>query len=90
MNTGQNMLRCGQTNIYLKPECVCTFNNVFEAKNHGYSSCPNGVNSDIVTQLKCRYQSQLKFIEKGKKSHLILVTPFGLLTYTAIYLFVNI
>ncbi|XP_078330616.1 uncharacterized protein LOC111111529 [Crassostrea virginica] len=62
---GQNMLRCGQTNIYLKPECVCTFNNVFEAKNHGYSSCPNGVNSDIVTQLKCPDCKKYSLNNKG-------------------------
>ena len=55
MNIDKKMLRCGQTNIHLKPECLCTFHNVFEAKYHGYSSCPDGANSNIVTQLKCRY-----------------------------------
>nr|XP_022306762.1 uncharacterized protein LOC111113083 [Crassostrea virginica] len=50
---GQDMLRCGQTDVYIKPECVCSFYNVYEAKYHGYSSCPDGAGSDIITQLKC-------------------------------------
>nr|XP_022345953.1 uncharacterized protein LOC111138331 [Crassostrea virginica] len=50
----QSLLRCGQTDVYIKPECVCTFYNVYEATlYHGYSSCPGGSGPDIVTQLKC-------------------------------------
>ena len=53
----QNMLRCGQTDVYIKPECVCSFYNVYEATLfHKYSSCPDGAESDIVTQLKCKYK----------------------------------
>nr|XP_022337974.1 uncharacterized protein LOC111133669 isoform X2 [Crassostrea virginica] len=53
-NAGNKMLRCGWTDVYLKPECVCSFYNVYEASlYHGYSSCPEGSGSDIVTQLKC-------------------------------------
>nr|XP_022306795.1 uncharacterized protein LOC111113101 [Crassostrea virginica] len=48
------MLKCGNADIYIKPECVCSFYNVFEASfYHEYSSCPDDQPSDIVTQLKC-------------------------------------
>ena len=51
----QGMLRCGQSNVYIKPECVCSFHNVYEATfYHSYSSCPEGTPSDKVTQLKCK------------------------------------
>ncbi|XP_078336793.1 uncharacterized protein LOC111137621 [Crassostrea virginica] len=47
-------LRCGQTDVYIKPECVCSFYNVYEATlYHGYSSCPTGNATDLVTKLKC-------------------------------------
>lgn len=47
-------LRCGKSSVYIKPECVCTFHNVYEASTyHEYSSCPYGEESDVVTQLKC-------------------------------------
>nr|XP_022303736.1 uncharacterized protein LOC111111200 [Crassostrea virginica] len=47
-------LRCGQTDVYIKPECVCSFYNVYEATlYHGHSFCPDGAASDKVTQLKC-------------------------------------
>lgn len=58
INTEKKMLKCGQTNVYLKPECVCSFYNVFEAIYHGFSSCPERDNADIVTQLKCRFKIQ--------------------------------
>nr|XP_022307595.1 uncharacterized protein LOC111113593 [Crassostrea virginica] len=49
------MLRCGQADVYIKPECVCSFFHVYEATPyHTYSSCPDGAASDIVTQLKCQ------------------------------------
>ncbi|XP_078336804.1 uncharacterized protein LOC144626483 isoform X2 [Crassostrea virginica] len=48
----KRMLRCGGTDVYLKPKCVCSFHNVFEAMYHQISSCPEGSGSDI-TQLKC-------------------------------------
>ena len=49
------MLRCGQSNAYAKPECVCSFHNVYEATfYHSYSSCPEGTPSDMVTKLKCK------------------------------------
>ncbi|XP_078336796.1 uncharacterized protein LOC111138294 [Crassostrea virginica] len=46
-------LRCDGTDVYIKPECVCSFHNVYEAVYHGYSSCPPGNAADLVTQLKC-------------------------------------
>nr|XP_022344868.1 uncharacterized protein LOC111137621 [Crassostrea virginica] len=47
-------LRCGQTNVYIKPECVCSFYNVYEATlYHEYSSCPPGSETDLVTKLTC-------------------------------------
>lgn len=50
----QGMLRCGASNVYIKPECVCSFYNVYEATlYHQYSSCPHGEESDVVTKLKC-------------------------------------
>lgn len=50
----QGMLRCGRSDVYIKPECVCSFHNVYEASiYHQYSSCPHGEESDVVTQLKC-------------------------------------
>ncbi|XP_078329312.1 uncharacterized protein LOC144624038 [Crassostrea virginica] len=55
-NPGINlgMLQCGNTDIFIKPECVCSFYNVFNASlYHEHSSCPVGTESDIVTQLKC-------------------------------------
>ncbi|XP_065934216.1 uncharacterized protein [Magallana gigas] len=51
--TGLGMLRCGTSNVYIKPECVCSFYNVYEAKYHNFSSCPHGEKSDDVTKLKC-------------------------------------
>nr|XP_022345014.1 uncharacterized protein LOC111137705 isoform X2 [Crassostrea virginica] len=51
----QGMLQCDQSNVYIKPECVCSFHNVYEATfYHSYSSCPEGTPSDLVTKLKCR------------------------------------
>ncbi|XP_078336794.1 coagulation factor XII-like [Crassostrea virginica] len=50
----QGMLRCGESYTYIKPECVCSFYNVYEATfYHSYSSCPESTKSDMVTQLKC-------------------------------------
>ncbi|XP_052712791.1 uncharacterized protein LOC128186878 isoform X2 [Crassostrea angulata] len=51
--TGQGMLRCGSSDVYIKPECVCSFYNVYEAIYHNHTSCPNGEKSDDVTKLKC-------------------------------------
>lgn len=48
------MLRCGKSDVYIKPECVCSFHHVYDAsKYHSYSSCPQGDELDVVTQLKC-------------------------------------
>lgn len=53
-NNGGGLLRCGQTEMFIKRECVCTYHNVIEAtRYHQYSSCPPGDGSDNVTQLKC-------------------------------------
>lgn len=49
----QGMLRCGTSDVYVRPECVCSFYNVYEAKYHNFSSCPQGEKSDDVTKLKC-------------------------------------
>ncbi|XP_078329324.1 uncharacterized protein LOC111115793 isoform X2 [Crassostrea virginica] len=62
----QDMLRCGQTNVYIKPECVCSFYNVYEATlYHKYSSCPDAAASDIVTQLKCETCKQYSLNNNG-------------------------
>lgn len=50
----KNMMRCGASNVYIKPECVCSFHNVYEAKFHKYSFCPQGEEADAITQLKCK------------------------------------
>uniref|UniRef100_A0A8W8JUS8 EGF-like domain-containing protein n=1 Tax=Magallana gigas TaxID=29159 RepID=A0A8W8JUS8_MAGGI len=51
---GEGMLRCGKSDVYIKPECVCSFHHVYDAsKYHSYSSCPQGDELDVVTQLKC-------------------------------------
>lgn len=50
---GEGMLRCGESDVYIKPKCVCSFHHVYEAIYHEYSSCPHGEESDVVTQLKC-------------------------------------
>ena len=53
-------LRCGLTDVYIKPECVCSFYNVYEATlYHGYSSCPTGNVADLVTKLKCMLHTSL-------------------------------
>nr|XP_022335753.1 uncharacterized protein LOC111132253 [Crassostrea virginica] len=46
------MLRCGLTDVYIKPECVCSFHSVYEPDYHVFSSCPEGAQSDIVIELK--------------------------------------
>lgn len=52
--TGQGMLKCGTSDVYVRPECVCSFYNVYEAKYHNHTSCPHGEKkSDDVTKLKC-------------------------------------
>ena len=66
------MLKCGQTNVYLKPECVCSFYNVFEAIYHGFSSCPERDNADIVTQLKCRFKIQKMYIDTSLFFNILL------------------
>lgn len=57
------MLRCGKSDVYIKPECVCSFHHVYDAsKYHSYSSCPQGDELDVVTQLKCdRWFNFIKF-----------------------------
>nr|XP_034336857.1 slit homolog 1 protein-like isoform X1 [Crassostrea gigas] len=51
--SGHGMLRCGTSDVYVRAECVCSFYNVYEAKYHNFSSCPQGEKSDDVTKLKC-------------------------------------
>lgn len=51
--TDKEMMRCGAPNVYIKPECVCSFHNVNEAKFHKYSFCPQGEEADDITQLRC-------------------------------------
>lgn len=51
--SGQRMLRCGTSNVYIKPECVCSFYNVYEARYHSHTSCPHGEKPDVVTKLQC-------------------------------------
>nr|XP_022342300.1 uncharacterized protein LOC111136025 [Crassostrea virginica]XP_022342301.1 uncharacterized protein LOC111136025 [Crassostrea virginica] len=51
--TDNGNLRCGQTDVYIKPECVCSFHRVYEAVYHEYSFCPPGSATDLVTKLKC-------------------------------------
>lgn len=50
----KEMMRCGASNVYIKPECVCSFHNVNEAKFHKYSFCPQGEEADDITQLRCK------------------------------------
>lgn len=70
----QDMLRCGQRDVYIKPECVCSFFHVYEATwYHGHSFCPHGAASDIVTQLKCRHQV-VTFLSHMKIPHLVVIS----------------
>lgn len=62
---GERMLRCGNSGVYIKPECVCSFHNVYQAVYHQYSSCPQGRGSDVVTQLKCPDCSMYSLNKKG-------------------------
>lgn len=64
-NKEQILLRCGLTDVYIKPECVCTFHNVYEAKYHDYSSCHHGEKSDDVTKLKCSDCQKYSLNNKG-------------------------
>ena len=77
--TGMEMLKCGKTDIYIKPECVCSFYNVNAATlYHGYSSCPAGAESDIVTQLKCRYRDIQRFkMLKGSVTQIVYAFLYG-------------
>ncbi|XP_062571388.1 uncharacterized protein LOC134233431 [Saccostrea cucullata] len=52
-DSNSKSLQCGNTGIYIKPECVCSFYNVYEAFYHPHSSCPGNVKSDDVTLLTC-------------------------------------
>nr|XP_022344478.1 uncharacterized protein LOC111137335 [Crassostrea virginica]XP_022344479.1 uncharacterized protein LOC111137335 [Crassostrea virginica]XP_022344480.1 uncharacterized protein LOC111137335 [Crassostrea virginica] len=53
-DTANDFLRCGKTDVYIRPTCVCSFFNVYEASlYHTYSSCPEGDATDDVTQLTC-------------------------------------
>lgn len=61
----EGMLRCGKSDVYIKPECVCTFHNVYEAMYHKFSSCPHGEESDVATQLKCRDCKMYSLNKKG-------------------------
>eukprot|EP00105_Crassostrea_gigas_P046294 XP_019930442.1 PREDICTED: uncharacterized protein LOC105347193 isoform X2 [Crassostrea gigas] len=62
----REMIRCGNSDLYIKPECVCSFYNVYEATlYHKYSSCPHGENSDVVTQLKCPDCQKYSLNNKG-------------------------
>lgn len=63
--TEKGMLRCGTSNVYIKPECVCNFHNVYEAMYHQYSSCPHGDKSDVVTELKCPHCLKYSLNNKG-------------------------
>ncbi|XP_062597355.1 uncharacterized protein LOC134258781 [Saccostrea cucullata] len=49
---GSKALRCGNTGVSIKPECVCSFHNVWEAMYHDHSSCPGEVKSDNVRLLR--------------------------------------
>lgn len=51
--TDKDMMRCGASNVYIKPDCVCSFHNVNEAKFHKYLFCPQGEEADAVMHLKC-------------------------------------
>lgn len=63
--TEKGTLRCGTSNVYIRPECVCTFHHVYEAMYHQYSFCPHGDESDVVTALKCPYCLTYSLNNKG-------------------------
>ncbi|XP_061162823.1 uncharacterized protein LOC133172034 [Saccostrea echinata] len=50
---GSKSLQCDNTGVFIKPECVCSFYNVYEGKYHSHSSCPGNVKSDDVRSLRC-------------------------------------
>ncbi|XP_062597233.1 uncharacterized protein LOC134258713 [Saccostrea cucullata] len=52
-DSNSKALRCGNTSVSIKPECVCSFYNVYEGKYHTHSSCPGIVKSDDVRLLRC-------------------------------------
>ncbi|XP_055996900.1 uncharacterized protein LOC125670073 isoform X2 [Ostrea edulis] len=58
-------LRCGNTDVFIKPECVCSFYNVHEAKYHSHTACPRGQTSDDVTKLRCPDCKRYSFDNKG-------------------------
>lgn len=68
------MLRCGTSNVYIKPECVCSFFNVYEAKYHDYSSCRHGEESDDVTKLKCKQANKNCKNQRSNVSHITFWT----------------
>ncbi|XP_062615770.1 uncharacterized protein LOC134277448, partial [Saccostrea cucullata] len=63
--SGHETLQCGDTDVYIKSECVCTFYNVNEAKYHDHTACPNGENSDDVKRLTCRECALFSLHNKG-------------------------
>ncbi|XP_061197850.1 uncharacterized protein LOC133205960 [Saccostrea echinata] len=52
-DSNSKALRCGNTGVSIKSECVCSFFNVYEGTYHSYSSCPGNVKSDDVRLLRC-------------------------------------
>ncbi|XP_048760988.2 uncharacterized protein LOC125670073 isoform X1 [Ostrea edulis] len=63
--TDRQALRCGNTDVFIKPECVCSFYNVHEAKYHSHTACPRGQTSDDVTKLRCPDCKRYSFDNKG-------------------------
>lgn len=79
------MLRCGTSNVYIKPECVCSFHNVYEAKYHNHTSCPHGEKSDDVTKLKCRQAKKNYKKQRSNLSHLTFWTRNGYFICQIVY-----
>ncbi|XP_056006497.1 uncharacterized protein LOC130050433 isoform X1 [Ostrea edulis] len=58
-------LQCGNMDVFIKPECVCSFYNVHEAKYHSHTACPRGQTSDYVIKLKCHDCKRYSLDNKG-------------------------
>lgn len=62
---GQKALQCGNSDVYIKPECVCTFHNVWEAVHHDHTACPSSEKSDSVMSLNCSDCEKYSLNNKG-------------------------
>ncbi|XP_062616143.1 uncharacterized protein LOC134277861, partial [Saccostrea cucullata] len=68
-NSSSKALRCGNTSVSIKPECVCSFHNLYEAMYHDHFSCPGEVKSDNVRLLRCGDCMEYSLQNKGPCIH---------------------